>query len=149
MASSVIAPVSAGKGTTELLEGQFGRRAGDEAVSVELPKEFTDPKLVETAGGIEQDAALRRQLGDEIDLVEQPDVLNHEGVGLYHRLSRTDRALIDAAIRHDRGAHALVPKAQKRLRMATFGARRDREDLGRGHHAVAVSPWMRTWNMPS
>ena len=99
MASRVISPVSAakppssaafGKRPAELLEGELGGRAGEQAIAVELVEELAEPELVEVLRRIDEDVALRGEPGEEIDLVDQCDVLDDERVGCHDRLAGAD-----------------------------------------------------------
>jgi len=96
---------------------------------VEWAPEFTEAEVVEALGGVDQDEAFGGEPGEEIDLVEQGDVLDDDGVGLHHRLAGSDRTAVDAAERHDWGAHALGAEARERLGVVTLDECGDREDL--------------------
>jgi len=103
----------------ELFEGELRCRTRKQAVALERAPEFTEAEVVEALGGVDQDEAFGGEPGEEIDLVEQGDVLDDDGVGLHHRLAGSDRTAVDAAERHDWGAHALGAEARERLGVVT------------------------------
>ena len=63
---------------------------------------------------------MARQAVEQVDLVQQRRVLDDQRVGVEHRLAQPDLAVVDAAERHHRRAHALGAEAGKCLRVAAF-----------------------------
>src|SRR5512138_3531960 len=120
----------------DVLQRELGRRhrAGPEPVH-----ELIQAELLEAARGIDQDGAAAREPGEDIDLVQEGRVLNDDRVGLHYRLAQPDLLVVDAAERHDWGAGALRAEARECLRILAFAERRDREHLGRGHHALTAA----------
>ena len=105
-----------------------------------MADELAEPEFVEATGGVDQHIALRRESGEEINLVDQRDVLDDDGIGLDHRLPRTDWMVVNPAEGHDWRAHAFGSEAREGLRVATLGERSHGQDLCGGHHTLATAP---------
>ena len=114
--------------------GTVSRRSGRKRCD-----ELVQPELREAARRVDEEVAVRREPGEEVDLVQQRRILDDQGVRLGDRLAQPDLGVVDAAERDDRGAGALRAEARERLRVPALGERRDRQQLGGGDDALAAA----------
>ena len=71
--------------------------------------------------------------------MDQGGVDDDQAVWRHHRFPRPYLALVETAVGHHRGAHALGPEARERLRVAALLERGQGQEVGRGHGPLATS----------
>ncbi|HMC38304.1 MAG TPA: hypothetical protein VKI19_01500 [Acidimicrobiales bacterium] len=96
-------------------------------------------QLVQRSGGVDQHVPVRTQTGEQVDLVHQRVVADHDRVGGGHRFVGADRVVGDPAVGDDRGAHPLRAEARESLGVEAVEEGGHRQHLGRRHHALAAS----------
>src|SRR5215217_1183010 len=104
-----------GQRPPEVLAGQRARRHRDHPAAAEALQEIAQPELLRRPFRVEEDDALRSEPSEDVDLVEEGRVLDHDDIRLEDRLVRPDRPIGDAAERDDGRTHALRAEARERL----------------------------------
>ena len=101
--------------------------------------ELRDAQLLKGSHRVDEHVAGRRQPGEQVDLMEQARVEDHNSARPRHRLADPDGGVGDAAERQNRCANPLGAEAREGLRLVTIQEGCDRQQLGGGDDALTAA----------
>lgn len=110
-----------------------------QALWPKLLHELAKAELVEAARRVWEHVAVTGEAAEQVDVMQQRDVLDDQGVRRSDWLTGADRYVGDATEAHHGCSRALRAEARERLRVAALNECGDRQQLSRRHDPLAAA----------